>query len=447
MYIWGQQSAQTFALQDRSITVGASTGARRIVTSDPASVDDSECTILHADMDAFFASVELRRRPELVGLPMMVASSAGRGVVLAATYEARALGIRSAMPVITARALAPRVIIVEPDMPAYQAASKSVMQLFSEITPYVEALSVDEAFLDVAGLRRIAGRPGLIAQGLRRRISDELGLVCTVGVAATKFMAKLCSSLAKPDGLLIVPPDQVVGVLHPLGVEFLWGVGPKTAEHLRRIGLKTVGQVAEMDYATLSSVVGVAGARKLHELSWGRDERNVTERAPESSMSADETFAQDISDRGLLVRELLRLSDKLARRIRSSDQRARTVAIRIRYSDFTTVNRSVTLETATDLSRTIHAAAVAQLDRLGTNGRSVRLVGVRLEQLVPADDVSEQLQFGDLSEPGWRQAETVADQVAAKFGPAAMRPASLLGAANPAIRGPAGEAEAKPPRR
>ncbi len=424
--------------------MGASTGAKRIVTDDPASVDDSECTILHADMDAFFASVELRRRPELVGRPMMVASTAGRGVVLAATYEARALGVRSAMPVVTARALAPRVVIVEPDMAAYQAASRAVMRIFADVTPHVEALSVDEAFLDVAGMRRIAGRPGLIAQAPRARIQDELGLACTIGAAATKFMAKLSSSLAKPDGLLIVPPDQVVGLLHPLGVEWLWGVGPKTAEHLRRIGLKTVGQVAEMDFATLSSVVGIAGAKKLHELAWGRDERNVTERAAESSMSADETFAKDTSEREVLVRELLRLSDKLARRIRASGQRARTVAIRIRYSDFSTVTRSVTLETATDLSRTIHAAAVAQLDRLGVAGRTVRLVGVRLEQLVPADEVSEQMQFGDLSEPGWRQAESVVDQVAAKFGSAAMRPASLLGSAGPGIQASGGRRKERP---
>ncbi|AZI57658.1 DNA polymerase IV [Nakamurella antarctica] len=415
--------------------MGASTGKRRLVTEDLSLVDDSECTILHADMDAFFAAVELRRRPELVGLPMMVASTAGRGVVLSATYEARAHGIRSAMPVATARSMFPQIIIVEPDHRAYSEASARIMEIFSTVTPLVEALSVDEAFLDVGGMRRIAGSPGAIAAKLRSRISSELGLTCTIGVAATKFMAKLGSGLAKPDGLLVIPPASVLSVLHPLGVESLWGVGPKTAQTLRKIGLRTVGDIAQLDKASLVSVVGVAGAEKLHELAWGRDPRSVSERPPESSMSADETFSSDINDRDELVREFLRLSDKLARRVRATGQRAKTIAVRVRFSDFTTVTRSLTLAAPTDLSRDIHAAAVLLFDKLGTGHRTLRLVGVRLEQLVAATEVTQQLAFGDEKSAGWRQAEQVADEVTARFGAGAVRPASLMRPHYPGLRG------------
>ncbi len=405
--------------------MGTSTGASRRVTADPGLVDDAECTILHADMDAFFAAVELRRRPELAGRPMMVGSTYGRGVVLSATYEARRYGIRSAMPVSRAMGLCPGIAVVEPDLAAYRAASLEVMRLFDDVTPNVQPLSVDEAFLDVSGLRRLSGRPGAVAQKLRQRISAELHLTCTIGAAASKFLAKLASGLAKPDGLLIIPPAEAIGVLHPLGVQYLWGVGPKTADSLRRVGIATVGDLARLDRATLTSVVGASSADRLHELAWARDDRTVAPRPAESSMSADETFVADIGDRAELVRELLRLADRLARRMRSSGQQARTVAIRLRYSDFTTVNRSVTLDAPTDLARTIHQAAVAQLTRLNPT-RPARLIGIRLEQLVDAADAVSQLDFGEPAPPGWRVAETVSDQVAARFGAGAMGPASLL---------------------
>jgi DNA polymerase-4 len=405
--------------------MGTSTGGRRLVTVDPTAVDDSACRVLHADMDAFYATVELRRRPELRGLPMLVGSTRGRGVVLSATYEARVHGVRSAMPVARAQALCPSVVIVEPDMAAYSDASRNVMRLFRDVTPRVEALSVDEAFLDVGGLRRMVGSPAAVAVRLRERMSAELGLSCTIGVAATKFMAKLASTLAKPDGLLVVPPEQALQVLHPLGVEYLWGVGPKTAEGLRRVGIRTIGEVARLDRSTLSSVVGVAGATKLHELAWARDPREVVERAPESSMSADATFESDLTDRVEMSRELLRLAERVSRRMRGTGQRARCVSIRVRWEDFTTVSRSQTLPTATDLTRQIHQVATDLLNRLDPQ-RPVRLLSVKLDQLESAGEGEGQLSFEESPRAGWKDAEAAADAVVARFGAGVMRPASLL---------------------
>ncbi|RIJ79273.1 DNA polymerase IV [Nakamurella silvestris] len=399
----------------------------RYVTHDIESVDDAECTILHADMDAFFAEVELRRQPELRGRPMMVAGGS-RGVVLSATYEARRYGIRSAMPTRRAINLCPDVLVLPPNMADYREASTAVMAIFESVTPHVEQLSVDEAFLDVAGVRRISGRPGRIASDLRRRIADELGLPCTVGAAATKFMAKLASGLAKPNGLLIVPPGEVIDLLHPLPVAALWGVGPKTAEQLSRYGLQTIGELAALSPVELGRIVGPAAGAKMADLAWGRDPRAVTERAAESSMSADETFGVDSVSRDHQLRELLRLSDKLARRARVAGVRARTVAVRVRFDDFSTVQRSVTLGAATDVTREVYAAAVGQFDRLVTNGRPIRLLGVRLEQLVAEDEVEEQLQFGEEEGPSWREVDGAADRVTAKFGSAALRPASFLAA-------------------
>ena len=405
--------------------MGASTGKRRLITTDICAIDDSACTILHADMDAFFASVELRRHPDLVGQPMMVGSTRGRGVVLSATYEARQFGVRSAMPVSRALGMCPGIQVVEPDMAAYAAASREVMRLFNDVTPHVEALSVDEAFLDVRGLRRISGRPGRIAQRLRERVRDELHLSCTIGGASSKFIAKLASTLAKPDGLLLIPPDKALSVLHPLAIEYMWGIGPKTAELLRKVGVRTIGDIARLDAATLSSLVGAASAKKLHDLAWARDLRAVDVRAPESSMSADETFATDLTDRVELEREFLRLADRLARRIRSSGQKARSISIRVRFADFTTVNRSVTLPSPTDLRRDIHHTCVSLLSRLNPT-QPVRLVSVRLDQLVTSDTANAQMAFDEPASTSWRDAETASDAVSARFGVGSVRPASLL---------------------
>ena len=403
----------------------------RVVTLDPAGVDDSACTILHVDMDAFFAMVEMRRRPELLGRPMMVAGTGGRGVVLSASYEARAHGVRSAMPTSRALLLCPGIEVVPPDMAAYGEASRAVMAMFADVTPLVEQLSVDEAFLDVSGAGRTFGRPGVIAQALRARIRGELDLIATVGAASTKFVAKLASGLAKPDGLLIVPPDEVIGLLHPLPVRALWGVGPRTAERLERLGITTVAQIAELDLATLIGVVGSATGIKLHELAWGRDPRAVDTEVAEASIGAETTFAADTADADFLARQLLALSERTARRARSAAVRGRTVSVKVRFEDFSTLTRSATLDPPTDLSRTVYGTATDLLAKArggAAGSRRVRLLGVRLENLVAASEAVEQLELGDGDpRPGWREAEGAVDRAVARFGTAAIRPAALLG--------------------
>ncbi|MGS0686960.1 DNA polymerase IV [Nakamurella sp. GG22] len=406
------------------------TDSGRYVTADPAAVDDSACTILHVDMDAFYAMVEVRRHPELRGVPMMVAGTGGRGVVLSASYEARAHGIRSAMPTSRALALCRGVAVVQPDMAAYAEASRAVMKIFADVTPLVEPLSVDEAFLDVSGAGRQFGRPGAIAQAVRRRIRDELQLVATVGAASTKFVAKLASGLAKPDGLLIVPPDEVIGLLHPLPVRALWGVGPRTAERLGSLGVRTVGEIAHMPLDQLVRLVGSASGSKLHDLSWARDPRSVETEVADSSIGVETTFASDSGEPEFLARELLTLAERTARRARAAGVRGRTVSIKVRFEDFSTVTRSATLQSATDLSHTVYATAgslLAKARKSSAGGQQIRLLGVRLENLVEADEVVEQLELGaGDARPGWREAEGAVDRAVARFGAAAIRPATLL---------------------
>lgn len=415
--------------------MGRSADGRRYITTDPGAVDDRLCTILHVDMDAFFASVELRRRPELRGRPMMVAGDSGRGVVLSATYEARTSGVRSAMPTGRAKALCPGIVVIGPDMAAYRQASADVMAIFADVTPLVEPLSVDEAFLDVSGAWRSAGRPGRIATALRARLAGELGLTATVGGAATKFAAKLASGLAKPDGLLLVPPQEVIALLHPLPVRALWGVGPKTAQTLESLGLSTVGEIAKVDRTALIRHLGVATGGKLHDLANGLDARSVTTERTEISIGAETTFGSDTAERAFLDRELLGLAERTARRAREAGRRGRTISLKVRYEDFSVVNRSVTLPTPTDLSGVVHRTAVGLLDKLGP-GRRVRLLGIRLEQLFPTGEVSEQLALGAGAErPGWREAEGVLDAVTARFGSRAVRRASLVDRPVPPVSG------------
>ena len=279
--------------------------------------DDAGCTILHIDMDAFYASVELLTRPELVGTPVIVGGSGSRGVVLSATYEARALGVHSAMPMSRARRIAPDATVIEPQHYRYSEVSAGVMAIFNSVTPLVEPLSLDEAFLDVAGAIRRLGAPSRIGELIRARVHDEQGITCSVGVATTKFVAKLASTRAKPDGLLVVQGDEVIEFLHPLPVAALWGVGAKTEEVLVRLGLRTVGDIAHTSVETLRRALGNATGTHLAELSWGRDPRSVTPDVGERSMGAEETFARDIDDPEVVLREFLRLSHKVAARLRS----------------------------------------------------------------------------------------------------------------------------------
>jgi DNA polymerase-4 len=391
-----------------------------------AAADDTGCTVLHVDMDAFYASVELLRHPELVGRPVIVGGGGGRSVVLSATYEARALGVHSAMPMTRARRACPQAVVLEPHHRDYARISDSVMAVFGSVTPLVEPLSLDEAFLDVSGAQRRLGSPAEIGEHIRSRIADEQGITCSVGVATTKFVAKLASTQAKPDGLLVVPADQVVAFLHPLPVGALWGVGDKTEETLHRLGLRTVGDLARTPEATLERALGVAVGRHLAALAWGRDERVVTPDEPDKSLGAEETFAVDVDDPTVVLRELLRLSERTAGRLRASGQVGRTVAVKVRFADFTTLTRSRTLAEPTDVGREIHAAARSLYEALGLDRARIRLVGVRVEGLRDAAGQPHQLAL-DERPSGWREADRAVDRATRRFGVGAVRPASLVG--------------------
>jgi DNA polymerase-4 len=300
------------------------------------------------------------------------------------------------------------------------------MAIFREMTPLVEPLSSDEAFLDVSGAVRLLGRPAEIATEIRRRILAEQRLTCSVGVASTKFVAKLASTRAKPDGLAVVPADRVLDYLHPLPVEALWGVGERTAETLRRLGLVRVRDLAQAPVGMLRAAVGEAAAQHLHELSWGRDPRPVVSEQVEKSIGAETTFDVDVADPDVIRRSLLALAGKAAGRLRRAGQLGRTVVIKVRLADFRTLNRSRTLPVATDVSREIFETAWALFRALGT-GERIRLVGVRVEGLSPVDGAPQQLMLGE-RDSGWREAERAADAAAARFGQGVVRPASLLGA-------------------
>ena len=390
-----------------------------------APVDDDGATILHVDMDAFFASVELLDRPDARGKPAIVGHAGGRGVVTSATYEARRFGVRSAMPMSQALRLCPNAIILPPHYDKYVEHSRAVMDIFREVTPLVEPLSIDEAFLDVAGARRLLGSPRRIAELIRARVREERGLTCSVGVAGTKFMAKLASGRAKPDGLLVIPPADTLAYLRPLPVGALWGVGASTQASLERMGMRTVGDLADAPLAVLQRAVGEAGARRLHELANGRDHRQVVTESREKSIGHENTFAVDVAEPDRLRRELLRLSGRVGERLRTHGMLSRTVSIKVRFSDFRTLTRSRTLTEPTNVGRRLFEEAwdifgMLQLDLRQT---PIRLIGVRAEQLV--DVRGDALALWDPDEE-WRETERALDAVSARFGRGAIGPASLV---------------------
>ena len=391
--------------------------------------DDAGCTVLHVDMDAFYASVELISRPELRGTPVIVGCGS-RGVVLSATYEARRFGVHSAMPMTRARRLCPQATVVPPSHGRYSTISAGVMEIFRSVTPLVEPLSLDEAFLDVSGAVRRLGRPAVIGQLIRDRVADEQGITCSVGVASTKFVAKLASTRAKPDGMIVVPAAEVVAFLHPLPVGALWGVGEKTEKELTRLGLRTVGDIAHTPRSTLVRALGQATGGHLHALSWGRDERSVVPHEPDKSIGAEETFARDVDDPEVVLRELLRLSEKTAARLRSAGLAGRTVSLKVRFADFTTLTRSRTLPEATDVAAVLYGTARMLYEALGLDRARLRLVGVRVEQLVISETAPHQLLIGERSR-GRREAEQAADRAALRFGTGAVRPATLVGGERP----------------
>ncbi len=387
--------------------------------------NDHGCHVLHVDMDAFYASVSLLTRPELRGTPVIVGGGGTRGVVLSATYEARQSGVHSAMPMMRARRMCPQAVVVAPDFDAYSRASAGVMEVFRSITPLVEPISLDEAFLDVRGAARRLGGPRQIGEWIRATVMDEQGITCSVGVASSKFVAKLASARCKPDGLLVVPAADVVAFLHPLPVGALWGVGEKTQDVLHRLGLHTVGDLAHAPVSTLTRALGPAAGAHLAALAWGRDERVVVPHEPDKSIGAEHTFGSDVDDPAVVVRELLRLSERTAARLRASGQVGRTVSIKVRFADFTTITRARTLPEATDVGRVVYDTAVVLYEALGLQRARIRLVGVRVEGVGQAADQVHQLQLGE-REHGWRDAEQAVDRAARRFGAGAVRPATLV---------------------
>lgn len=383
----------------------------------------ARASMLHVDMDSFFVSVELLERPELRGLPTAVAFDTARSVVSSASYEARRFGVRSAMPVGRAKQLCPQLILIPPVHSKYRDASRAVMRVFEEFTPLVEPLSIDEAFLDVAGSLKLFGEPIEIARRLRERVREQTGLPASVGLAGTKFIAKLASQRAKPDGILEIPPSRTLEFLHPLPVEAMWGVGRATARALQSRAIRTIGELASEPLPSLERLVGRASAMKLHALANGHDARAVETERTEKSIGHEETFAIDETDRTVLHRELLRLSTRTAERLREHDAEARTIAIKVRWDTFDTVTRSRTLPEATNATQRIYRTACELLDGLGSSLRPVRLIGVRAEQLMAAGSDPAGLWSDD---DDWRAVDQAVDEVRGRFGRDQLTSARLL---------------------
>ncbi len=396
-----------------------SAGARRDWGS-----DDSQTPILHVDMDAFFASVELLSRPELRGRPVIVGGT-HRGVVLAATYEARASGVHSAMPMTRARVLCPQAIVIAPDHNRYREMSRGVMRILGDITPVIEPLSIDEAFLDVSGARRRLGSPAVIAGRLRTRIAEELGLPASVGIASTKFVAKLASSHAKPDGMLLVPRDATVAFLHSLPVGALWGVGERTEATLARLAIRTVADLAHTPPDTLRAALGDSGGRRLLDLAWGRDPRAVEPVRREKSIGHEQTFAENLRDRADLAAVLLDQAHRCAARLRSGGLFAAGVAIKVRGADFTTLTRSRALEAPTDVAHDLYQVARELLAGVAVPPGGVRLLGLRCESLSEAASTAVQVRLDD-SGPERRDAELAMDQIRRRYGRSSLTAGSLL---------------------
>ena len=388
---------------------------RQVIATEP---------ILHVDMDAFYASVEVIKDPGLKGKPVIVGGHGGRGVVTSASYEARAFGVTSAMPSIRARRLCPQGIFLPNDFEAYQYYSRQLRELFLSVTPLVEPLSLDEAFLDVGGSIRLFGEPVTIAQKIKADVA-ALGLPCTVGVAPNKFLAKLASTIGKPDGLLVVPADRVLEFLHPLPVGALWGVGEQTGEALRKLGMRTVGDVAAIGKRTLERALGEATGGHLYALAHGFDDRGVIPHEPAKSIGSEETFSHDLDAPEPIMRELLRLSDRTAGRLRSKGMCGRTVTLKVRFSNFSTITRSRTTGAEVDNVAEIYEIVRDLYLRLTHERPRIRLLGVTVSGLAPGP-ARRQLGLLDARAKGWPELAGAVDAIRQRWGRDSIEPATLL---------------------
>jgi DNA polymerase IV len=379
--------------------------------------------ILHVDLDSFYASVEVLKEPSLAGKPVVVGSAGPRGVVMSASYEARARGLHSAMPSVRARRMCPDAVFRDPDFTSYRAYSNRFREILLSITPVVEPLSLDEAFLDTGGATLLFGPPPAIGERIRTTIRGELGLTASVGVAATKFVAKLASVQAKPDGLLAIPTHDTLAFLHPLPVGALWGVGERTAEVLGRLGIRTVGELARTPAVILERALGEAQSRTLQALAMGRDQRTVVPFEAPKSVSHEETYPRDLDDEEEILRQLLSLSHRVAERLRADGYRARTIGVKLRLPSFTTLNRARTLADPTDVGADIYRVAQELMRSLPRARRRFRLLGVAGTGLVPAG--AEQVAL--VREGRWADAERALDEIHRRFGRDAAVPANLLG--------------------
>ncbi|WP_064442124.1 DNA polymerase IV [Hoyosella altamirensis] len=388
-------------------------------------VSSGDPTILHADLDSFYASVEQRDNHRLRGLPVIV----GGGVVLAASYEAKAFGVRTAMSGAQARRLCPRAIVVPPRMSAYAEASRVVFQIFRDTTPLVEGISIDEAFLDVGGLRKVSGTPREIAERLRTDVRQQAGLPISVGVAGSKFLAKVASAVAKPDGLLVVPFGAEIAFLHPLPIERLWGVGAVTSGRLRKFGLTTVGDIARAGEAELATILGRASARHLNALAHARDPRRVQTGRRRRSIGAQRAIGRGQHARDDIDAALLTLVDRVARRMRAARRTGRTVVLRLRFGDYTRATRSHTVSLPTSETAVLLAVArslLAEAQQL-IDERGITLVGVAVGNLADEAGTQLTLPFGTVASPSPGQLDSAVDSIWDKFGKAALTRGALLG--------------------
>jgi DNA polymerase-4 len=397
---------------------------------------EADASILHVDLDAFYASVEQLDDPALRGRPVVVGGLGGRGVVAAASYEARAFGVRSAMPMVRARRACPQAAFVSPRFDRYQEKSREVMAILESVTPLVEQLSIDEAFLDVRGARRLLGSGVEIAQLVRGRVRAEAGLVASVGVATTKFLAKLASDLSKPDGLLAVEPGTEETFLAPLPVSRLWGVGPATRTRLERMSVATIGELAVLPESALTAALGPSLGQKLLALAHNDDPRPVVPERETKSIGAEETFAVDLRTRDACDHELVHIVDRVVARLRDAGYEARTITLKFRYANFETKTRARTLPEATVLSTVILATARELLDAIDCD-RGVRLLGVSLSHLAPASATQGTLDLGDTEtvddtrHQRREDVERAVDAVRERFGARAVGPASVVADGTP----------------